>query len=226
MAGNVSDWIRAGVCAAAVLALTACGAEEPASPKAAAKTVAPKPSAVAVPASASGVFQVGFVSSSDGPTGPARADVRVHAAQTKGKLTALRFTTRLEGAVVEERFWEAAKPTVIHVRTWEDCKQITEPMPAPRPTSLQSVLEEYFGPRPVPKGHRTAGGKATWETKVDEDLVKRFADDGSPYPTGRTAEIISEGQVGNTVSNGSLTNAQSMPSWTPAWSTCKPAPQA
>src|SRR5688572_25460704 len=100
---------------------------------------------------------------------PIERIVKIHIAHDKGRLKRMRFSSHIEGVLIDERLWDAAKPGAIKIRTWLDCEQADGEMPTPLPESLEMVLEEYFGPRTAPAAHTTStDGSATWEVRMDE----------------------------------------------------------
>lgn len=168
------------------------------------------------------VTVIGFTETSNEPGGHRlEQDVRIHIAHDEQHVKSMRFATRIEGAVVEERLWDAAEPETITIRTWQDCRQTAGEMPAPRPETLDVVLQEYFGPRTVPATHTTSGdGSVTWQVRMDAVATKTFTDDGTEYPASRTVRIGSGSAFGTTITRGFIDNAEVMPAWAPGWDSC------
>ncbi|MEV1146074.1 hypothetical protein [Micromonospora sp. NPDC049799] len=188
----------------ALLALTACAATPtPARP-------------------AGEVTVVGFTETSHEPGGAAyETRVSVHLAHHDGILDAMRFETRTGGSLVEERLWRSDRPDTVAVRSWPECRQSNEPMPPPRPETVEQVLTEYFGPR-TPAGTPATDGRTSWTDRPDGGIVRTFTDDGSGYPGGRTVTIGADGDAGTTIGAATVAPATELSGWTPGWDVCVP----
>lgn len=155
-----------------------------------------------------------------GQDGPFDRKVRIHASHRDGRIIAMRFITRSNGRISEERAWEAADPQTVTVRTRDDCQQLDGEMPPPAPETLDVVPAELFGPRAIPADARTTGdGKAGW--KVKQGLVtSEFTDGGGAYPDRKVAISGPDGEVGSVITDGSVKAATELPGWAPGWESC------
>ncbi|UGY93123.1 hypothetical protein [Streptomyces gobiensis] len=146
--------------------------------------------------------------------------VSIHVSHRDGRIAAMRFITRSNGGISEERRWEATDPRTVTIRTWDDCRQLDDEMPPPAPETLEIVLAELFGPRAIPADARTTGeGKSHW--KVEQGLVtSEFTDGGGTYPDRKVTIRGPEGDVGSIITGGSVEAATELPGWAPGWESC------
>ncbi|MFI9625314.1 hypothetical protein [Streptomyces sp. NPDC052042] len=153
---------------------------------------------------------------------PAPRDIVVFAAHKGDKVSRLRFLTSSADQPLEERYWTADSPESVKIRDWTSCKEISDAMPPPTPSTPESVTEQFFGPSRIPGDARRNGdGEYTWST-TESLVTTEYTDHGGDFPD-RTVKIIGPtGELAGTIQNGKVGDVREFPGWRDDWKTCAP----
>ncbi|MEU3605305.1 hypothetical protein AB0E83_07565 [Streptomyces sp. NPDC035033] len=160
-----------------------------------------------------------------GPAGDGTAarHVEMHVEHLDGAVRTLRVVTTSAGKVTEERLWEAGRPETITVRDWRSCRAVTEETPQPRPSRVDVITDELFGPVAVPPAaRREPDGTRRWSTTAGL-VTTAYADAGGRYPDRRVTIKGPDGQIGSVITGTRLDRAGALPAWRPGWQDCRPA---
>ncbi|MGW7415620.1 hypothetical protein [Streptomyces sp. NPDC054863] len=156
---------------------------------------------------------------------PLGRHVTIYASHQSERIDTLRFLSRVDGEVAEERLWKSSSPEVITVRDWSACGETTEQMPGPRPETLNAVVEEIFGPTSIPADARPSGkGTSAWKV-TDGMLTTEYTDGGGSYPDRVVKLKGPSGDVGSVIDKGSIGKSKGLPDWQAGWEDCKPTRQ-
>ncbi|MFD3512732.1 hypothetical protein [Streptomyces sp. NPDC058657] len=154
---------------------------------------------------------------------PPGRHVSIYASHRSERIDTLRFLSRVDGRVTEERLWKAGSPEVITVRDWSACAETIQQMPGPRPETLDMVVEEIFGPARIPADAKRSGkGTSAWKV-TDGMVTTEYTDGGGSYPDRVVKLKGPSGQVGTVIDKGSVGTSKGLPDWQPDWQDCKPS---